>query len=347
MPRIKSEVFCLICDNVIPFVIGKKRNKYCSFCRDKAKTILTKKYKQRPNGKKCQQCLKPLLGEQKKYCSVTCQGEANRKRLTKEKNKIFCDSCQTLFECMPSQKNRKKYCSRNCKDKHQKLLYLKEGNPTWNRKPSRKERVERSNNMKTLWATNHTFRNKVNKGQLGYKKKTGFWPGTDPESLLKKQKTNIEKFGSKHNWSNKNIRNKCEKTCLKKYGKHSWEIALSNLPKSKTKIEKIVQQLLLNHGFNFKQQFRIYFNGRKFKQYDFYLPEKKLLIEVDGDYWHGNPKIYKQLNETQKLNKKNDFLKENLAKERQISLLRYWESDILKEGFEKILLKDLDKHEEI
>lgn len=347
MPRIKTEVFCFVCDSVIPFIPGKKRKKYCFSCKDKARISFVKKYKQKPNGKKCRYCLKLLLGEQKKYCSTKCQGQGNRERLTKKKIKKICRACEVTFECVPSQKNRKKYCSRRCKDKHQKQLYLKKGNPSWNRKFSSKERKERSSNMKILWATSDSFRNKVNKGQLGYKEKTGFWPGTDPTSQLKKQKTNIKKFGSRHNWSSKTIRNKCEKTCLEKYGKHSWEIALSKLPKSKTKIEKVIQKLLIKHEIRFKQQFRIYFNGRKFKQYDFYLPEKNVLIEADGDYWHGNPKIYKTLNETQILNKENDFLKEKLAKERQISLMRYWESDILKEGFEKILIEDLGRYEEI
>ena len=80
--------------------------------------------------------------------------------------------------------------------------------------------------------------------------------------------------------------------------------------------------------------------------YDFYLPEYKMLIEIDGDYYHGNPAKYTkdQLNGMQKKNKLNDKEKDIQAKGFGYKIERAWEHDINKEyssvrmRFTKLLL---------
>jgi G:T-mismatch repair DNA endonuclease (very short patch repair protein) len=65
------------------------------------------------------------------------------------------------------------------------------------------------------------------------------------------------------------------------------------------------------------------------KIYDFYLPEYKVLIEVDGDFWHCNPKKYdKPVCKSQEINLINDELKNKWAKDNEYKLLRFWEDDI-------------------
>jgi len=66
------------------------------------------------------------------------------------------------------------------------------------------------------------------------------------------------------------------------------------------------------------------------KSYDFKIKNKPIIIEVDGDYWHGNPKkkhYYKYVNEI----KDNDKLKEDIAKKKGYKVIRLWESDIKKD----------------
>lgn len=77
---------------------------------------------------------------------------------------------------------------------------------------------------------------------------------------------------------------------------------------------------------NFNEQYKI-----ENRYYDFYIPSHDLLIEVDGDYWHGNPLFYKdyELNEFQRKSRERDFVKDNLAKEHGKNLVRFWENDIL------------------
>lgn len=83
----------------------------------------------------------------------------------------------------------------------------------------------------------------------------------------------------------------------------------------------------------------------KNKIYDFYIPSKNMVIEVDGDYWHANPLIYegKELNKIQLKNVRNDKKKDSLAIGYGFLIERVWEHDLhnnyeeQKERFRKIL----------
>ena len=64
---------------------------------------------------------------------------------------------------------------------------------------------------------------------------------------------------------------------------------------------------------------------------DFFLKKYNIYIEVDGDYFHTNPKIFKNgpLTKTQKINWANDKRKDAFFKNKKIKLVRFWEFDIL------------------
>jgi len=64
--------------------------------------------------------------------------------------------------------------------------------------------------------------------------------------------------------------------------------------------------------------------------FDFYFPSKKIIIEVDGDFYHCNPntKYSTPKYEIQKKNKSNDKRKDTWCQNHGIKLLRYWEKDI-------------------
>jgi G:T-mismatch repair DNA endonuclease (very short patch repair protein) len=65
------------------------------------------------------------------------------------------------------------------------------------------------------------------------------------------------------------------------------------------------------------------------KIYDFYLPEYKILIEVDGDFWHCNPTKYNEpVCKSQEINLINDEFKNKWASDNGYKLLRFWEEDI-------------------
>lgn len=65
--------------------------------------------------------------------------------------------------------------------------------------------------------------------------------------------------------------------------------------------------------------------------FDFYLIDYNIYIEIDGDYWHSNPKIYKNgpKTSTQKRNAIRDIKKNEFCKNNNLILFRFWESDVL------------------
>jgi len=64
------------------------------------------------------------------------------------------------------------------------------------------------------------------------------------------------------------------------------------------------------------------------KIYDFYIPSKNILIEIDGDYWHGNPEVFEEQNAMQRRAAKNDAYKNVLAKGLGYEIERIWENDL-------------------
>ncbi len=94
--------------------------------------------------------------------------------------------------------------------------------------------------------------------------------------------------------------------------------------KGLNKIELSGQDILKKFDFIFKEQILI---ENKFLV-DVYIPKYKLIIQWDGDYWHG---YNKKLNEVDKRIKKRmllDISQDAYMKKCGYNVLRYWEHDI-------------------
>lgn len=100
--------------------------------------------------------------------------------------------------------------------------------------------------------------------------------------------------------------------------------------------EYFAKEFLDRLGVEYIYQFEAKDIGRF---YDFYLPNSRILIEVDGDYYHSNPEKYSkdELNAMQKHNQRVDEYKNKWALMRGIPLLRIWENDI-RNNPEKVML---------
>lgn len=92
-----------------------------------------------------------------------------------------------------------------------------------------------------------------------------------------------------------------------------------------SKPERLMEDILKSHGIDYVYQHEVsgFF-------YDFYIPSKNILIEVDGDFWHCKPgtKYETPITEEQTKNVVNDKKKTAIAYSNSYTLLRFWESDI-------------------
>ena len=77
--------------------------------------------------------------------------------------------------------------------------------------------------------------------------------------------------------------------------------------------------------------------------YDFYLPDVNLIIEIDGSYFHSDPRLVKEenMNPMQKHNKRVDEYKDRWALMHGIPLIRIWEKDIRENP--KMVMDELKK----
>lgn len=287
--------------------------------------------------KKCILCQKDYIPRKKeqKYCSVECQHQSYRVQKV-ERIKRVCLKCGKEFFKIPSKANDKygKYCSRECKDSHQKEIYLKDKNPSWNRIVTDEEKELKRKMMKERWR-NSEIGEIIKRSQIEYLKKNGFWPGTSDNDKKKRKETMINRYGISHNWNGKYGERKCDKTTLEIYGKSSSDMLCeyTHYYNKKTDIEIIFENLLDEMGIKNQPKFRIYNKNKAefcFREYDFLIINMNILIEVDGDYWHGNNEKFHPLSKFQEETRRKDKIKEDFAKSNGYNIIRFWGSDIKK-----------------
>lgn len=181
------------------------------------------------------------------------------------------------------------------------LIVKKENNPFWGKKHSIEDRLKMSEiaKEKFLLLSDEEIKAKNLKTKLG---------------VINFQNNNIE--------YTKQIRRKA---------------ALASINSQKkfkiNKIELIVQNLLLNIDNSFEYSVIL-----DYKQFDFGSKKYKILVEVNGDYWHANPLIYdhNKLNKIQKEKVLLDIKKKDLAEKHGFKLFYIWEKDIKENNFEII-----------
>lgn len=105
-----------------------------------------------------------------------------------------------------------------------------------------------------------------------------------------------------------------------------------------SKLEYRIRDIFSKHNVNIEPNFTIKANRTKRRHYDIHIKETNILIEVNGDYWHANPEIYKkddQLNyfgsfiKAQEVWDKDKYKKE-LAESKGYDVIYLWENEIKK-----------------
>ena len=155
------------------------------------------------------------------------------------------------------------------------------------------------------------------------------------KQVIKKSKTSIIKNKSKKRTTpkTKSVRGAVRHPHHQKYGTSKLE-------------EDFAKNFLDKLGVKYVYQFEAKDIGRF---YDFYLPSHNLIIEVDGGYYHSDPRVVDEnkLNPMQKHNKRVDEHKNKWALAHGIPIMRIWEKDIreapdkvMKELKERLYIED-------
>jgi DNA mismatch endonuclease (patch repair protein) len=113
-------------------------------------------------------------------------------------------------------------------------------------------------------------------------------------------------------------------------------VAQDSGKKTGTKPELLFKKWCEDNEIEFTHQYSVLWKRGWKKWYDFYLPKYRLLIEIDGVYWHGKGLDDSSLNEQQSNTRKNDIEKNKLATVRGYNLLRIWEDELKNFKIEKI-----------
>lgn len=101
------------------------------------------------------------------------------------------------------------------------------------------------------------------------------------------------------------------------------------VPFKDSSIEIKIQNFLKQLGIEFYTHQYIKSIEHRY-QCDILIPIMNMIIEVDGDYWHGNPQRYskEQLNQRQKKQREMDELRTEELLERGYKVIRLWEDEI-------------------
>lgn len=132
----------------------------------------------------------------------------------------------------------------------------------------------------------------------------------------------------KYGCENYNNKEKIQRTCIEKYGVPCYLLTVHNVTISK--LNKRIFKILNRHHIYFNSEFRI-----GLKTYDIKF-NNKILLEINGDFWHANPAIYKAsdiLNMPKGLRKASDIwkydkLKKELAEQHGYKVVYIWESEM-------------------
>jgi G:T-mismatch repair DNA endonuclease (very short patch repair protein) len=178
---------------------------------------------------------------------------------------------------------------------------------------------------------NNLAKNKLGKiGLIGEKNgmygKTPYNKGVSPNDNIKEKIKN----GIISYW---NGLNEIELKKRKDKLREDWIIKRDKYSEIDTLPEKITENLLLELKINYKKKINIgYYNC------DYVI--NNIVVEVQGDYWHGNPKIYNNFDNIQQKNIKRDDRKFKYLSLNGYKILYLWEYD-LKNNIEhcKYLLK--------
>lgn len=232
--------------------------------------------------KACRQCGKDLNPFQKKFCSVTCKSESQKKRI-----RLKCHGCGKDFSLLPYLKRKSNYCSVKC--------YLSSNN----RKVERSCRVCGKSFLIKLYLVKQGFGIYCSRKcqHKTYPKRLEInCRNCGKVLLIPPSKSKLVRYCSKkcHDDAMRDYVERICRNCQQKFQLPRWELNKGKGSfcsrdcfiqfKGETTIEKKMRLALEAAKIEFKQEVKI-----GVYRADFLLKKSKTIIECDGDYWHQIP----------------------------------------------------------
>lgn len=306
---------------------------------------------------KCDKCgvvfnKKPSAIRKNNFCSKKCHYAFERGRLRPDrKTGIFknCPICGNEFYVKKCHINLHKYCSKKCRyigmTKGNKICpvcekeFYAKGNPSRRIYCSRKCGDTARNTGKyvlcavcgkEIYRTRGRLKN--SKNYFCSSECANQWQGRTKISYLCKI------CGKEFKWSPSvakrnpkycsiGCRNKDPEWAINSYIKAN---IIQQNKKGPNKLELAGRAILVGLELQFNEQVLI---ANKFLV-DVFIPKYNLIIQWDGDYWHGHEK-YEKLDKRQQKRKIIDKSQNAYFKKCGYALLRFWESDVKKEAKEE------------
>ena len=248
----------------------------------------------------------------------------------KEKCKIKCEECHSFSELSAHSVLIKRdcyICQSCCKTGDRNPFYGKKHDEKFKESLSAKRKEDYKGEGNPFYGKTHSEATKNKLREINEGKHDG---------------ANNSFYGRKHSKESRKRMSRSQKKYYKEnevvVSKRLRENGIKSVLKQsrgrKSNPERVVEAELKRLGI--KHKYNKILDNRY--QYDFLIDEN-ILLEVHGDYWHGNPKIYKSpndLNERQVFKKKRDKEKKVFAEKLGYKVIYIWEMDVLNGNFKVI-----------
>lgn len=289
-------------------------------------------------------------------CSI-CKEWKEFKYTDRYEQKIYtCNSCRVKGQNNPFYGKKHSQKFKDNLSHNRKKLYLGKNNPFYGKKHSQQTKDKISQKQKGKYiGKNNPMYNKSIFDFMSFEKQNE-WRNNQKNKFINMDPIKKEKIFDNIRNGQKKLRDKDPIAYTKmlsirgKKGGIASTYSKNNY--HKTKPEIILENFLIANNIQYTYSCILGTKKCCF-QYDFIIHNKRTLIEVQGNYWHGNPNMYnedgsngkKKLNNIQKGKIEKDKIKKEFAEKHNFKIIYIWESEINNNDFSKLdeLITDIDR----
>jgi len=288
-------------------VYGEKN---CEFCN--TKFLLTEPHQKKTKTKKG-----------KRFCSPECK-KANLSQLyALERIKVICKICNKEEYVSNCKSKVYKTCSLDCLKKWQSKKYKGKKKPeSWHQKQKLVKQRDRvrvegdfpCENCEKIFKANTSLRAHRTHCQKGTS--SGSWNC----DLCSKKFDTKNSLGIHRRWHQRSKEELLEIGENIRIGQSNSEFIMPRVSNAEIEFFEKLSEIL---GLKIERGYKI---SNYYHEYDGYIKELNLLVEFDGDYWHGNSSLY-ELTPRMISQRWKDYQQNVIARKSNYNLIRIYQSE--------------------